>query len=81
MIRSKGAITALRKLEDERAKLDRKQQELEAKAATELGRMFLGSGIEVFSTKSLKRIGVALGKMSEEQALAALKIADSTSSN
>ena len=79
MTRSKGAIAALRKLEDERAKLDKKQRELETKAAAELGRMFLGSGVEAFSAKSLKLIGTALGKMNEEQALATLKIENSTS--
>ncbi len=81
MTRSKGAIAALRKLEDERAKLDQKQRELETRAATVLGRLFLGSGIETFSAKSLKHIGIALGKMTEEQALATLKIEDPTSGN
>ncbi|MEH6702256.1 MAG: hypothetical protein ACI9KA_001283 [Parasphingorhabdus sp.] len=77
MTRKTGALAALKKLESERAKLDTKQQELETKAATELGRMFLGSGIETFSAKSLKLIGIALGKMNEEQALATLKIGGS----
>ena len=77
MPRKTGALAALKKLESERAKLDTKQQELETKAATELGRMFLGSGIETFSAKSLKHIGIALGKMNEEQALATLKIGGS----
>ncbi|NCN85421.1 MAG: hypothetical protein GW808_02080 [Sphingomonadales bacterium] len=77
MTRSKGAFAALRKLEDERAKLDKKQRELETKAAAELGRMFLGSGVEAFSAKSLKLLGTALGKMTEEQALSALKIESS----
>lgn len=79
MTRKTGALAALKKLESEREKLDTKQQELETKAATELGRMFLGSGIETFSAKSLKRIGAALGKMTEEQVLAILKIGNSTS--
>ena len=77
MTRKTGALAALKKLESERAKLDTKQRELETKAATELGRMFLGSGIEAFSAKSLKLLGTALGKMDEEQALAALKIGGS----
>ena len=81
MTRKTGALAALKKLENERAKLDTKQKELETRAATELGRMFLGSGIEAFSAKSLKRIGAALGKMTEEQALAALKIGSSASVN
>ena len=79
MTRKTGALAALKKLESERAKLDTKQQELEAKAAAELGRMFLGTGVEAFSAKSLKRMGTALGKMNEEQALATLKIGGSTS--
>ena len=79
MTRKTGALAALKKLESERAKLDTKQQELETKAATELGRMFLGSGIEAFSAKSLKLIGTALGKMTGEQALATLKIGSSAS--
>ena len=79
MTRKTGALAALKKLENERAKLDTKQQELETRAAAELGRMFLGSGIEAFSAKSLKLIGTALGKMNEEQALATLKIGNSTS--
>jgi hypothetical protein len=79
MTRKTGALAALKKLERERANLDTKQQELETRAAAELGRMFLGSGIEAFSAKSLKLIGTALGKMNEEQALAVLKIGDSAS--
>ena len=79
MTRKTGALAALKKLESERAKLDTKQQELETKAATELGRMFLGTGVETFSAKSLKRMGTVLGKMNEEQALATLKIGNSTS--
>ncbi|ATW02211.1 MAG: DUF6437 family protein [Desulfuromonadales bacterium] len=79
MTRKTGALAALKKLESERAKLDTKQQELETKAAIELGRMFLGTGVETFSAKSLKRMGTVLGKMNEEQALATLKIGNSTS--
>ena len=79
MTRKTGALAALKKLESERAKLDTKQQELETKAAIELGRMFLGTGVETFSAKSLKRMGTVLGKMNEEQALATLKIENSTS--
>ena len=77
MTRKTGALAALKKLESERAKLDTKQQELETKAAIELGRILLGTGVETFSAKSLKLIGTALGKMDEEQALAALKIGGS----
>tara|TARA_R100001244_G_scaffold47710_2_gene42562 strand:+ start:67961 stop:68206 length:246 start_codon:yes stop_codon:yes gene_type:complete len=79
MTRKTGALAALKKLESERAKLDTKQQELETKAATELGRILLGTGVETFSAKSLKRMGTVLGKMNEEQALATLKIGNSTS--
>jgi|TARA_R110000850_G_scaffold14619_2_gene46434 hypothetical protein len=79
MTRKTGALAALKKLESERAKLDTRQKELETRAATELGRMFLGSGFEAFSAKSLKQIGRALGKMTEEQALAALRIGNSAS--
>lgn len=74
MTRKAGALAALKKLEAERTKLDTKQQELENRAAAELGRMFLGTGVEAFSPKNLKRIGTALGNMSEEQALAKLGI-------
>jgi hypothetical protein len=77
MTRKTGALAALKKLESERAKLDTKQQELETKAAIELGRILLGTGVETFSAKSLKLIGTALGKMDEKQALAALKIGGS----
>ena len=77
MTRKTGALAALKKLESERAKLGTKQQELETKAAIELGRILLGTGVETFSAKSLKLIGTALGKMDEEQALAALKIGGS----
>jgi radical SAM superfamily enzyme YgiQ (UPF0313 family) len=75
MTRKTGALAALKKLES--AKLDTKQQELETKAAIELGRILLGTGVETFSAKSLKLIGTALGKMDEKQALAALKIGGS----
>ncbi|HEY9092128.1 DUF6437 family protein [Parasphingorhabdus sp.] len=78
MTRKTGALAALKKLETERAKLDTKQQELETRAATELGRMLLGSGVEAFSPKSLKQIGAALGKMGEEQVLIKLEIGSST---
>ncbi len=81
MTRKTGALAALKRLEHERAKLDTKQKDLETRAATELGRVFLGSGIERFSAKSLKQIGIALGKMTEEQALAALRIGQSASVN
>lgn len=78
MTRKTGALAALRKLEAEQVKLDAKQQELETRAATELGRMLLGSGVEAFSPKSLKQIGIALGKMGENQALVRLGVESST---
>lgn len=76
MTRKTGAIAALKKLEAEREKLNQKQRELEAKAATELGRVLLGTGVESFSAKHLKQIGMALGKLGEEQALAKLGISN-----
>ena len=78
MTRKTGTIAALKKLEAEREKLDQKQRELEAKAATELGRTLLGSGVESFTSKSLKRIAMTLGKMGEERALAQLELSDSS---
>lgn len=72
MTRKTGAIAALKKLEAEREKLNQRQRELEAKAATELGRVLLGTGVEGFSAKHLKQIGMALGKLGEEQALSRL---------
>ena len=81
MTRKTGAIAALKKLEAEREKLNQRQLELEAKAATELGRALLGTGVESFSAKSLKQIGTILGKLGENQALAKLGIATSTTTN
>ena len=74
MTARKSALAALKKLEGERAKLDQKQRELETRAAAELGRMFLGSGMESFSVKGLKTIAKTMGNMGEEQALALLGI-------
>ena len=69
MTRKTGAIAALKKLEAEREKLNQRQRELEAKAATELGRALLGTGVEGFGAKHLKQIGMALGKRGEEKAV------------
>jgi len=76
MTRKTGAIAALKKLEAEREKLNQRQRELEAKAATELGRALLGTGVESFGAKHLKQIGMALGKLGEEQALERLGISN-----
>lgn len=76
MTRKTGAIAALKKLEADREKLNQKQRELEAKAATELGRVLLGTGVESFGTKHLKQIGMALGKMGQEKALERLGISN-----
>jgi len=78
MTRKTGAVAALKKLETERKKLDERQRELEARAAAELGRALLGTGVESFSAKSFKQIGMTLGKLGENQALAKLGIADSS---
>ncbi|WP_430427644.1 DUF6437 family protein [Parasphingorhabdus sp.] len=78
MTRKTGAIAALKKLEADREKLNEKQRELEAKAATELGRVLLGTGVESYSTKHLKRIGMALGKLGEERALEQLGISNAS---
>ena len=67
MTRKTGALAALKKLESERAKLDTKQQELETKAAIELGRILLGTGVETFSAKSENggaKVGHGSGGMS-----------------
>lgn len=76
MTRKTGAIAALKKLEVEREKLNRRQRELEAKAAIELGRALLGTGVESFGAKHLKQIGMALGNLGKEQALARLGISN-----
>lgn len=66
---SQSALVALRKLEADRQTLAQRQRELEAKAAAELGVIFLGSGVEAFSRASLKRIAMALGKLGETASL------------
>ena len=76
MTRKTGAIAALKKLEADRKKLNEKQRELETKAAAELGRVLLGTGVESFSAKHLKQIGMVLGKLGEEQALSRLGISN-----
>ena len=81
MTRKTGAVAELKKLETERKKLDERQRELEARAASELGRALLGTGVESFSAKSLKQIGMTLGKLGENQALAKLGIATSTAAS
>jgi len=78
MTRKTGAIAALKKLEAEREKLNQRQRELEAKAATELGQVLLGTGVEGFNAKHLKQIGMALGKLGEEQALERLGISNAS---
>jgi len=78
MTRKTGAIAALKKLEADRKKLNEKQRELETKAAAELGRVLLGTGVESFSAKHLKQIGMALGKLGEEQALERLGISNAS---
>ena len=69
---TKSAVAALKKLEVERENLEQRQRELEEKAALELGRIILGSGIENFSRGGLKRIATALGKLGETEAIAKL---------
>ena len=65
----RSAIDALRKLEADRQVLDERQRELEEKAALELGRLILGSGVEAFSKKGLKQASEMLGKLGEAEAL------------
>jgi hypothetical protein len=74
----RSAIDALRKLEADRQALDERQRELEEKAALELGRMILGTGLERFSRKGLKQAGERLGKLGEEEGLRRLGIGPST---
>ena len=69
---TKSAVAALKKLELEREALERRQRELEEKAALELGRIILGSGIENFSRGGLKRIAATLGKLGETEAIVKL---------
>lgn len=65
----RSAIDALRKLEADRQALDERQRELEEKAAFELGRLILGTGVEAFSRKGLKQASEMLGKLGEAEAL------------
>ncbi len=65
----RSAVDALRKLEADRQALDERQRELEQKAALELGRLILGSGVEAFSRKGLKQASEMLGKLGEAEAL------------
>ena len=72
MARNRSAVAALQKLEENRKALDQKQRELEAQAAREIGDAILGSGLERFSGKGLKRVAKVLGTMGEEAALSQL---------
>jgi len=65
----RSAIDALRKLEADRRALNQRQRDLEEKAALELGRMILGTGVEAFSKKGLKQASDVLGKLGEEEGL------------
>ena len=65
----RSAIDALRKLEADRQALDERQRELEEKAALELGRLILGSGVEAFSRKGLRQASEMLGRFGEAEAL------------
>ena len=65
----RSAIAALKKLEADREALDQRQRELEEKAAIELGQMLLGTGIETFSKKGIRKAGELLGKLGEEEGL------------
>ena len=69
----RSAIAALKKLEADREALDPRQRELEEKAAIELGQMLLGTGIETFSKKGIRKAGELLGKLGEEEGLRRLE--------
>ncbi len=69
----RSAIAALKKLEADREALDQRQRELEEKAAIELGQMLLGTGIETFSKKGIRKVGELLGKLGEEEGLRRLE--------
>ena len=71
----RSAIAALKKLEADREALDQRQRELEEKAAIELGQMLLGTGIETFSKKGIRKAGELLGKLGEEEGLRRLEAA------
>ena len=69
MPRNRSAIAALQKLEADREALDAKQRELEVQAARELGEIILGSGLESFSKKGLRKVAEELGKLGENAAI------------
>lgn len=71
----RSAIAALKKLEADREALDQRQRELEEKAAIELGQVLLGTGIETFSKKGIRKAGELLGKLGEEEGLQRLESA------
>lgn len=71
----RSAIAALKKLEADREALDQRQRELEEKAAIELGQVLLGTGIETFSKKGIRKAGELLGKLGEEEGLQRLEAA------
>ena len=68
----RNAVAALKKLEAERLALDKRKQELEERAALELGRVMLGTGLEAFSKKGLSKVASELGKLGEEEAITRL---------
>lgn len=74
MPRNTSAIAALKKLEADREALEAKRRELEEVAARELGRVILGSGLESFSKKALRRTAEILGKLGETAALERLSL-------
>jgi hypothetical protein len=78
MPRNRSAIAALQKLEADREALDAKQRELEAQAAREIGEIILGSGLESFSKKGLRKVAEELGKLGEAAAIEKLTGHDST---
>lgn len=71
----RSAIAALKKLKADREALDQRQRELEEKAAIELGQMLLGTGIETFSKKGIRKVGELLGELGEEEGLRRLEAA------
>ncbi len=69
MPRNRSAISALQKLEADRKELDERQRLLEDEAAREIGRVILGTGLERFSQKGLKRIAGMLAERGEAGAI------------
>lgn len=69
----RSAIAALKRLEADREALEQRQRELEEKAAIELGQMLLGTGIEAFSKKGIRKAGELLGKLGEDEGLRRLE--------